>query len=181
MKVVILAGGFGSRLSEETVVKPKPMIEIGGRPLLWHIMNIYAAQGHTEFVIALGYKAEVIKEYFLKFYAVNNDITVDLASGETTVHDGKQPPWTVHLVDTGLHTLTGGRVKRLASWLGDDDTFMMTYGDGVASVAALRRHRRRRGGGQGLQREAGWQRGPRQRRLLRALAPRHRLRRRRPD
>lgn len=144
MKVVILAGGLGSRLSEETVVKPKPMIEIGGRPLLWHIMNIYAAHGHTEFVIALGYKAEVIKEYFLKFYAVNNDITVDLASGETTVHDGKQPPWTVHLVDTGLHTLTGGRVKRLASWLGDDDTFMMTYGDGVADIdvgALLEFHR----------------------------------------
>jgi glucose-1-phosphate cytidylyltransferase len=144
MKVVILAGGLGSRLSEETVVKPKPMIEIGGRPLLWHIMNIYAAHGQTEFVIALGYKAEVIKEYFLNFYAVNNDITVNLASGKTTVHDGKQPPWTVHLVDTGLHTLTGGRVKRLASWLCDGDTFMMTYGDGVADIdigALLEFHR----------------------------------------
>jgi glucose-1-phosphate cytidylyltransferase len=134
MKVVILAGGFGSRLSEETVVRPKPMVEVGGKPLLWHIMNIYAAHGFTEFIVALGYKAEYIKEYFLNFYAVNNDITVDLATGKTTIHDGKQPAWVVHLVDTGLNTLTGGRAKRLAPWLEDDETFMMTYGDGVADV-----------------------------------------------
>ena len=145
MKVVILAGGFGSRLSEETEARPKPMVEVGGKPLLWHIMNIYAAHGFTEFIIALGYKAEVIKEYFLNFYALNNDITIDLETGKTTIHDGRQPPWKVHLVDTGLNTLTGGRVKRLRPWLDDEDTFMMTYGDGVADVdvsALVRFHRR---------------------------------------
>ena len=139
MKAIILAGGFGSRLSEETVLRPKPMIEIGGKPILWHIMNIYAAHGVNEFVIALGYKAEVIKEYFLNFYAINNDISVDLATGETTIHDGNQPSWRIHLVDTGLYTQTGGRLKRLEKWLGEDDTFLFTYGDGVAdlNVAAL--------------------------------------------
>lgn len=134
MKVVILAGGLGSRLSEETVLRPKPMVEVGGKPLLWHIMNIYSAHGFNEFIVALGYKAEYVKEYFLNFYALNNDISVDLKTGATTVHDGKQPPWTVHLVDTGQSTLTGGRVRRLRPWLGDDDTFMMTYGDGLADV-----------------------------------------------
>ncbi|MGE0406323.1 MAG: glucose-1-phosphate cytidylyltransferase [Candidatus Korobacteraceae bacterium] len=134
MKVVILAGGLGSRLSEETHLKPKPMVEIGGRPILWHIMNIYAANGFNEFVIALGYKAEVIKHYFLNFYALNSDITVDLGSGATTIHDSaERPDWRVHLIDTGLHTQTGGRLKRLASWL-TDETFMFTYGDGVADV-----------------------------------------------
>ena len=134
MKAVILAGGFGSRLSEETILKPKPMVEIGGKPILWHIMNIYAANGITEFIIALGYKGEVIKEYFLNFYAVNNDISIDLESGETTIHDGKQPGWKVHLVDTGLYTQTGGRLKRLQQWLEKDETFMFTYGDGVADL-----------------------------------------------
>lgn len=134
MKVVLLAGGLGSRLSEETVLRPKPMVEIGGRPILWHIMNIYAAFGVAEFVLALGYRAEFVKEYFLNFYALNNDISVDLSRGETTVHKGAVPPWNVHLVDTGLKTQTGGRVKRLAHWLGDDETFMLTYGDGVADV-----------------------------------------------
>ena len=134
MKVIILAGGVGSRLSEETALKPKPMIEIGGKPILWHIMNIYACYGIDEFIIALGYKGEVIKEYFLNFYALNNDITLDLATGGTVVHDGRQPRWKVHLVDTGASTQTGGRVRRLARWLGEDRTFMMTYGDGVANV-----------------------------------------------
>lgn len=134
MKAVILAGGFGSRLSEETVLRPKPMVEIGGKPMLWHIMNIYAGHGVKEFIIALGYKAEIIKEYFLNFYALNNDISIDLASGQTTIHDGNQPDWGIHLVDTGLYTQTGGRLKRLQRWLGKDMTFMMTYGDGVADV-----------------------------------------------
>ena len=117
MKVIILAGGLGSRLSEETTLRPKPMVEIGGKPVLWHIMNIYAAFGIDEFIIALGYKAEVIKEYFLNFYALNNDISIDLTSGKTIIHDGNQPRWKVHLVDTGLHTETGGRLKRLTGWL----------------------------------------------------------------
>ena len=134
MKVVILAGGFGTRLSEETELRPKPMVEIGGKPILWHIMNIYAAYGLNEFIIALGYKGEFIKEYFLNFYAINNNITIDLATGETTVHGGKQPNWKIHLVDTGLYTQTGGRLKRLRKWIAKDDTFMLTYGDGVADI-----------------------------------------------
>ncbi len=134
MKAVILAGGLGSRLAEETVLRPKPMVEIGGKPILWHIMNIYACQGVDEFVVALGYRGEVIKEYFRNFYALNNDLTVDLATGATTIHGGNQPRWQVHLVDTGLATQTGGRLKRLERWLGADETFMMTYGDGVANV-----------------------------------------------
>ena len=133
MKAVILAGGLGTRLSEETTVRPKPMVEIGGKPILWHILNIYSAHGFNDFVIALGYKGEVIKEYFLNFFAVNNDITIDLASGKTTVHDGKQPPWRVHLADTGKDTLTGGRLGRLREQMGQE-TFMATYGDGLADV-----------------------------------------------
>jgi len=143
MKAIILAGGIGSRLSEETVVRPKPMVEIGGKPILWHIMNIFSCFGIDEFIIALGYRGEVITDYFLNFYALNNNITIDLATGATTVRDGRQPRWKVHLVDTGLTTQTGGRVKRLERWLGDDPTFMMTYGDGVADVdlrALLRFH-----------------------------------------
>jgi len=134
MKAIILAGGLGSRLSEETVLRPKPMVEIGGKPILWHILNIYASYGVTEFVIALGYRGEVIKEYFLNFYALNNDITVDLEQGATTIHRGRAPAWKVHLVDTGPDTQTGGRLKRLAPWLGHDEVFMATYGDGVADV-----------------------------------------------
>lgn len=135
MKVVILAGGVGSRLSEETQLKPKPMVEVGGRPILWHIMNIYGVQGIKEFIIALGYRAEVIKHYFLNFYPLNSDITVDLASGAATIHNGiNRPDWRVHLVDTGLHTQTGGRLRRLREWLRDDETFMFTYGDGVADI-----------------------------------------------
>jgi glucose-1-phosphate cytidylyltransferase len=135
MKVVMLCGGLGTRLREETEFRPKPMVEIGGKPILWHIMNIYSAHGVREFIIALGYKGEAIKQYFLSFYALNNDISVDLASGDTTIHNGgNQPNWVVHLVDTGLHTQTGGRLKRLRGWLDDDETFMFTYGDGVTDL-----------------------------------------------
>ncbi|MBI3073167.1 MAG: glucose-1-phosphate cytidylyltransferase [Deltaproteobacteria bacterium] len=134
MKTVILAGGLGTRLSEETVSKPKPMVEVGEKPILWHIMNIYGAYGFQEFVLALGYKAEIVKEYFLNFRAVNSDLTIDLGSGEEKIHARQAPPWKIHLVDTGLATQTGGRLRRLRSWLADEQTFMMTYGDGVADV-----------------------------------------------
>ena len=134
MKVVILAGGLGTRLSEETGLKPKPMVEVGGKPILWHIMNIYGCQGVKEFIIALGYKGECLKEYFLNFYAINNNLTIDLSTGDKIVHDGKQPNWKIHLVDTGLYTQTGGRLKRLRKWLDKDETFMFTYGDGVADL-----------------------------------------------
>ena len=134
MKAVILAGGFGSRLSEETADKPKPMVEIGGRPMLWHIMNIFAAHGIEEFIIALGYKGEVVKQYFLNYHAVNSDLTIDLGSGQQTIYDSVRPNWRIHLVHTGHGTQTGGRVKRLRNWLGRDETFLMTYGDGVADV-----------------------------------------------
>jgi glucose-1-phosphate cytidylyltransferase len=133
MKVAILAGGLGSRLQEETTVRPKPMVEIGGKPILWHLLNLYAAHGFDEFVVALGYKGESIKDYFLNFYALNNDLTVDLRSGATHVHRGKEPSWKVHLVDTGPTTQTGGRVRRLRPHL-ESGTFMLTYGDGVADV-----------------------------------------------
>jgi len=135
MKAVILAGGFGSRLSEETAVRPKPMLEIGGRPILWHIMKIFAFHGVTEFIIALGYKGEIIKDYFLNFHAFHSDISVDLSTGAATIHESEdQPRWKVHLVDTGLYTQTGGRLKRLRKWLANDETFLYTYGDGVANL-----------------------------------------------
>ena len=134
MKTIILAGGLGTRLSEETVLKPKPMVEIGGHPMLWHIMNIYAHHGHQDFVVALGHKGACIKDYFLGFHAMNSDLTVDLGKGSTRVHENNHPAWKVHLVDTGQETQTGGRLLRLRSWLGEDDTFMLTYGDGVADI-----------------------------------------------
>jgi glucose-1-phosphate cytidylyltransferase len=134
MKAVILAGGLGSRLAEETTSKPKPMVEIGGRPILWHIMNIIGAHGIDEFIIALGYKGEVVKQYFLNYYAVNSDLTIDLRTGRQTIYDGVRPDWRVHLVHTGLVTQTGGRVKRLRDWIREDETFLLTYGDGVADV-----------------------------------------------
>ncbi len=137
MKTVILAGGLGTRLSEETVVRPKPMVEIGGKPMLWHIMNIYAHHNISEFVVALGYKGDFIKEYFLNFYATNCDLTVNVGCGETTYHDGNHQDWIVHLIDTGLNTQTGGRVKRLKSWI-DKETFMMTYGDGLIDVDVVK-------------------------------------------
>jgi len=133
MKVAILAGGLGSRLQEETSIRPKPMVEIGGKPILWHILNIYSAHGFNEFVVALGYKGEFVKDYFLNFYALNNDLTVDLSSGAAQVHRGNQPDWKVQLVDTGAATQTGGRVKRLRHHL-DSGTFLLTYGDGVADL-----------------------------------------------
>lgn len=133
MKAVILAGGFGSRLSEKTKDIPKPMVEIGGKPILWHIMMSYANYGIKEFVIALGYKAEVVKEYFLNYFSVNNDLTIDLKSGKKIVHNRKELDWTIHLVDTGLNTMTGGRLKRVKKWIGSE-TFCFTYGDGLSDV-----------------------------------------------
>lgn len=133
MKVVVLAGGLGTRLQEETTIKPKPMVEIGGHPILWHILNIYATYGYKEFVIALGYRGEVIKDYFLNYHYLRNDLSVNLSSGEVSVHDGDREDWQVHLVDTGLQTQTGGRLRRLSEWIGDEP-FMMTYGDGVAKL-----------------------------------------------
>jgi glucose-1-phosphate cytidylyltransferase len=133
MKTVIVAGGAGTRLSEETQVKPKPMVEIGGRPILWHIMRLYASHGFNEFVVALGYKAEIIKAYFLDYCRLRNSVTVDLGRGRVDVHDGEREDWTLHLIDTGLNTQVGGRLKRLSEWV-SDGTFMMTYGDGVAGL-----------------------------------------------
>ncbi len=133
MKVIILAGGYGTRLSEETEAKPKPRVEIGGKPILWHIMKHYAHFGFKEFAVALGYKGESIKRYFVDYPRLNSSLTVHMASGDVLRHSTCQDDWTIHLVDTGLHTITGGRIKRLASLIGGD-TFMMTYGDGVANV-----------------------------------------------
>jgi glucose-1-phosphate cytidylyltransferase len=133
VKVVILAGGLGTRLSEETHVRPKPMAEVGGRPLLWHIMKIYGHYGLTEFVVCLGYKGYVIKEYFANYFLHNANVTFDLRGRSMEVHDGEVEPWRVTLVDTGADTQTGGRVKRVAEHLGDE-TFLLTYGDGVADV-----------------------------------------------
>ncbi|MFT5113900.1 MAG: glucose-1-phosphate cytidylyltransferase [Parasphingorhabdus sp.] len=133
MKCVILAGGVGSRLSEETINKPKPMVEIGGRPILWHIMSHYAKYGHNDFAIALGYKSEMIKRYMLDFSQLSNDLRVDFSNGSVE-HLQQQPcDWRVDLVDTGIDTLTGGRLKRLANHL-DNSTFMMTWGDGVSNI-----------------------------------------------
>jgi len=133
MKTVILAGGFGTRLAEATELKPKPMVEVGGRPMLWHVMKIYGAQGFREFVIALGYKGEVIKSYFLNYRQFQHSLTVKPAKGHVQYHGEACEDWTVHLVDTGEGTQSGGRLKRLSEWLGNE-TFMMTYGDGVADV-----------------------------------------------
>ena len=133
MKTIILAGGLGTRLSEETEVKPKPMIEIGGMPVLWHIMNIYAAHGYKEFIAALGYKSEVIKKYFMDYYRLRSNLTIKTANGKVEVHDGEQEDLTIHLIDTGLLTNTGGRIKRLKQWI-NNETFMLTYGDGVSNV-----------------------------------------------
>lgn len=133
MKVVILAGGRGSRLAEETDMKPKPMVEIGGRPILWHIMKHYAYHEFREFFIALGYRGESIKRYFLDYRLLNSSMTVDLSKGEVTPQSKVSEDWIVHLMDTGLETFTGGRVKRLERWL-KNETFMMTYGDGVGNI-----------------------------------------------
>ena len=133
IKVAILAGGAGSRLAEETQVKPKPMVEIGGQPILWHIMRHYAHYGFTEFVIGLGYKGEYIKKYMMDYSSLNSDLRVNLRTGEVLTSGGYKPDWLVDLVDTGAATMTGGRIKRLKSHLGND-TFMLTWGDGVSDV-----------------------------------------------
>lgn len=143
MKVVILAGGLGTRLAEETEVKPKPMVEVGGHPILWHIMKHYAHHGFKEFFVALGYKGEAIKRYFLDYYSLNGSISIDLASGEVRTEERECEDWAVHLKNTGQQTLTGGRVRRLRPWL-EGSTFMVTYGDGVANIdlgALLEFHR----------------------------------------
>ena len=133
MKVVILAGGFGSRLSEETHLRPKPMVEIGGKPIIWHIMKHYSHHGFNEFVICLGYMGYVIKEYFVNYYLHLSDITVDVQTNSYQTHDTKAEPWRVTLIDTGAETMTGGRVKRAAPFLGSEP-FFLTYGDGVGDV-----------------------------------------------
>lgn len=134
MKTVILCGGLGTRLAEETQVKPKPMVEIGGRPILWHLLNIYGTQGLNEFVLALGYKGDVIRDYFLHYHARSRDGVVDVGSGVVEFDDSRCENWRVHLVDTGDHTMTGGRLKRLERRLRPGGTFMMTYGDAVARI-----------------------------------------------
>lgn len=133
MKVVILAGGLGTRLSEETVNVPKPMVEIGGMPILWHIMKIYAAQGFDEFVVALGYKGEALKRFFYDYDRLRGSLTIDLAGGGVRPHTGRPETWRVHLMETGLETLTAGRLLRLKEFLGNE-TFMLTYGDGVSDI-----------------------------------------------
>ena len=133
MKVIILAGGFGTRLGEYTDVIPKPMVHIGGKPILWHIMQKYAYYGHNEFCIALGYKSEVIKDYFLNYSALNSNFTVELSSGSVKKNEALSVDWSVTLMDTGLNTMTGGRLKRLKEWIGNE-TFLLTYGDGVSSI-----------------------------------------------
>jgi glucose-1-phosphate cytidylyltransferase len=143
MKVVILAGGLGTRLSEETQVKPKPMAEIGDKPILWHIMKIYSSYGFNDFIICLGYKGYVIKEYFSNYFLHNSDVTFDMRDNRVEVHQNATEPWRVTLVDTGAETMTGGRIRRIAPYV-EDDTFMLTYGDGVSDVdvaALLADHR----------------------------------------
>lgn len=133
MKVVILAGGFGTRIAEESHLIPKPMIEIGEKPILWHIMKYYSSFGYNEFIICLGYKAYVIKEFFADYFLHTSDITFDLANNKMTVHNNYSEPWKVTLVDTGIHTMTGGRIKRIQAYV-FNETFMLTYGDGVSNV-----------------------------------------------
>jgi glucose-1-phosphate cytidylyltransferase len=133
MKVVILAGGFGTRLSEETDLKPKPMVEIGGYPILYHIMKIYSHYGYNDFIIALGYKGYVIKEYFANYFLHNSDISIDLSKNKIEILNSNSENWKVTLVDTGLNTQTGGRIKRLEKYIGNE-TFMLTYGDGVSDI-----------------------------------------------
>ncbi len=133
MKVCILAGGLGTRLAEETSEKPKPMVEIGGHPIIWHIMMHYASHGFKEFIIALGYKGAVIKKYMIDYCSLNSNLTIDLQDGSVKKHGGYTPDWKVDLIDTGLYTNTGGRIKRLAPYIGDE-TFLLTWGDGVSDI-----------------------------------------------
>lgn len=134
MKAVILAGGLGSRLSEETIVRPKPLVEIGEKPMLWHIMNIYAHHGITDFIVCAGYKGYMIKEYFTNLFLHHNDITVDLSNGTIEYHRAEQVNWRVTVVDTGIQSMTGGRLRRIAPYLDPDEPFCMTYGDGLGDV-----------------------------------------------
>jgi glucose-1-phosphate cytidylyltransferase len=134
MKAVILAGGYGSRLSEETTVRPKPMVEIGGQPILWHIMKLYTAYGITDFIICLGYKGYVIKEFFAQYALHTSDVTFDMRTKQMHVHEQRSEPWRVTLVDTGLETQTGGRLKRILPYVKDESAFCLTYGDAVANV-----------------------------------------------
>ncbi len=133
MKIVLLAGGAGTRLSEETSLRPKPMVEIGGKPILWHIMKMYSFYGFNDFIICLGYKGYMIKEYFINYFYHQSDLTIDLKENKTTIHSSKSEPWTITLIDTGLDTLTGGRIKRIEQYV-NNETFMLTYGDGVSDV-----------------------------------------------
>jgi glucose-1-phosphate cytidylyltransferase len=133
MKVVLLAGGFGTRLSEETDIKPKPMVEIGGKPILWHIMKSYSSYGFNEFVVLLGYKGYFIKEYFANYFLHQSDVVIDMKNGQMEVLNNSSEPWKVTLLDTGIDSMTGGRIKRAQSLLGDE-TFMLTYGDGVSNI-----------------------------------------------
>ncbi len=133
MKAVILAGGFGTRISEESIVKPKPMVEIGNMPIIWHIMKIYSSHGINDFIICCGYKGHMIKEYFGTYYQKMSDVTFDLKENKMTIHKNMVEPWTVTLIDTGADSLTGGRLKRVKDYL-DDETFCLTYGDGVADI-----------------------------------------------
>ena len=134
MKAVILAGGLGSRLSEETALRPKPMVEIGGMPILWHIMKIYSAHGINDFIICLGYKGHLIKEFFANYFLHSSDVTVDLVNNQLEFHQHACEPWRVTLVDTGADTMTGGRLKRVLRYLSEESTFCLTYGDGVSNV-----------------------------------------------
>ena len=134
MKAVILAGGLGSRIAEETSLKPKPMIEIGGKPILWHIMKIYSYHGINDFIICCGYKGYVIKEYFSNYFLHMSDVTFDMSANTLEVHNRKAEPWRVTLVDTGEETMTGGRIKRISNYIENEDAFCMTYGDGVGDV-----------------------------------------------
>lgn len=134
MKAVILAGGLGTRISEESHLRPKPMIEIGGKPILWHIMKIYSAYGVNDFIICCGYKGYIIKEYFANYFLHMSDVTFDMATNQMQVHQQKADPWKVTLVDTGDDTLTGGRLKRVANYIKNEDAFCLTYGDGVSDV-----------------------------------------------
>src|SRR5687767_13129905 len=133
MKVVIFAGGYGTRLMEETEARPKPMVEIGGKPILWHIMKIYSAYGFNDFIICLGYKGYMIKEYFINYFMHNSDVTVNLATNELKIHESKSEKFSVTLIDTGLNTKTAGRLQRVKH-LVEGSTFMLTYGDGVADI-----------------------------------------------
>ena len=134
MKAVILAGGLGTRLAEETGVKPKPMVDIGSKPILWHILKLYSNHGITEFVICLGYKGYVIKEYFANYFLHSSDVTFDLANNSMDVHHKKSEPWKVTLIDTGEETMIGGRIKRIIDYVKDDESFCLTYGDGVSDI-----------------------------------------------